>query len=74
MQQLLTDARPEDIADEASIQSYLDASPEAWTHGEFLRVEVQLADQTIIFDAGSGIRGLSDALFDDGRGVDHQSA
>jgi phosphoribosyl 1,2-cyclic phosphodiesterase len=66
---LLSEASPADLASPAAIESYLDRSAHSWTYGGNTScVEVAIAGQTFILDAGTGLRALSAQLMTDGRG------
>ena len=66
---LLSEASPADLASPAAIDGYLDRSAHSWTYGGNTScVEVALAGQTFILDAGTGLRALSAQLMSDGRG------
>jgi len=68
---LLTAAKPEDLANDAAIEAYLDGSPHAWTYGGNTScVEVSFGDTTLVLDAGTGLRSLGLQLGADGRGAD----
>lgn len=73
LEAVLAAATPADLAGPAAISSFLDRTPIAATHGGNTScIEVRLADQTLILDAGSGIRHLSAAILADGRLKDHR--
>ena len=72
---LLQEASPEDIASPEAIEAYLDRSSHARTYGGNTScVEVSVAGKTLILDAGSGIKALSDALFAEGRALKDELA
>jgi phosphoribosyl 1,2-cyclic phosphodiesterase len=65
---VLRDASPEDIADDEAIAAYLERSGHGKCYGGNTScVEVRCGEQTLILDAGSGMRPLADALAADGR-------
>lgn len=70
---LLSEASPADLATPAAIDAYLDRSQHSWTYGGNTScVEVAIAGQTFILDAGTGLRALSAQLMADGRGKTDQ--
>lgn len=72
LEAILAQATPADLASAESRSAFLDRCSAVRTYGGNTScVEVALENATLICDAGSGIRGLSDRLFADGRGVDH---
>ncbi|MDA3960988.1 MAG: MBL fold metallo-hydrolase [Planctomycetota bacterium] len=72
LRRLLRDADPADLTDDASIEDFLDQSAHAKFYGGNTScVEVQCDDETFIFDAGSGMRGLAETMLADGRSKDH---
>ncbi len=70
---LLAEAKPSDLASEQAIDALLDRTAHSWTYGGNTScVEVELDNQTLILDAGTGLRGLGLQLKEDGRDVKHR--
>lgn len=72
LRRILRDADAVDLRDDAAIDDFLDRSPHAKFYGGNTScVEVRWEEETIVLDAGSGMRGLAEAMLADGRSKDH---
>ena len=69
---LLAEAKPTDLVSPEAIDAYLGRSPHAWTYGGNTScVEVEIGDQLLVLDAGTGLRTLGMQLKADGRDLRH---